>query len=135
MRVRGPGDDVTAGLPVRGVRGVWTAVLTALIAAGLAVVVGEWAAALFAATALLAWGLTPFAARWAVRVRAVALPGGRSVHDRPTPRLGGLTVALPVLGVLVGLAIHTGDPRMAGLAMGTALMGYRRCTVRLRSSP
>ena len=50
--------------------------------------------------------LTPFVARLAVRLGAVAQPGGRHVHEAATPRMGGLAIAggaalamLPILSI------------------------------------
>ena len=43
---------------------------------------------------------TPLAARLSTRVGAIAIPGDRKVHDRPTPTLGGLAM---LLGVIAGV--------------------------------
>jgi UDP-GlcNAc:undecaprenyl-phosphate GlcNAc-1-phosphate transferase len=48
-----------------------------------------WAFLVAAAVALL---LTPLAARLARRVGAIDQPRARSLHERPTPRLGGLAI-------------------------------------------
>jgi UDP-GlcNAc:undecaprenyl-phosphate GlcNAc-1-phosphate transferase len=54
----------------------------------------------FAASLLVTLAATPVFGRVARRLGAMDAPGGRKVHTRPTPRLGGLAVAL-------GLAIGT----------------------------
>src|SRR4051812_48953763 len=38
--------------------------------------------------------LTPLVRRLALRLGAVAHPGGRHIHDRSIPRLGGIAIAL-----------------------------------------
>ncbi|MEY4375396.1 MAG: hypothetical protein RL760_1563 [Candidatus Eisenbacteria bacterium] len=55
------------------------------------------ALALTAAAVTLA--LTPLARTLALRIGAVDHPGGRRIHAAPTPRLGGLAIAVAVLGV------------------------------------
>ena len=54
------------------------------------------------AAAAIAFALTPLVARIAVRVGAVDMPGRRKVHDRPTPRLGGLAVVASITAVWSG---------------------------------
>ena len=41
---------------------------------------------------VLAYGLAPIVASSAVRWDALDVPGERKIHDRPIPRLGGLSV-------------------------------------------
>ncbi|MEP6915934.1 MAG: hypothetical protein ABJC89_09810 [Acidobacteriota bacterium] len=53
------------------------------------------------AAAALAYCLTPLAARLAVLVGAIDLPGERKIHDAPVPRLGGVAVVAAVLLVWV----------------------------------
>jgi UDP-GlcNAc:undecaprenyl-phosphate GlcNAc-1-phosphate transferase len=36
--------------------------------------------------------LTPLLRSFAIKVRAIDIPGGRKIHDQPTPRLGGLSI-------------------------------------------
>jgi UDP-GlcNAc:undecaprenyl-phosphate GlcNAc-1-phosphate transferase len=55
--------------------------------------------ALALGAATIALFATPFAMRLALRIGAVAQPGARHVHREPVPRLGGLAMALAVLGV------------------------------------
>ncbi len=46
----------------------------------------------FAVAALLAWLLVPAAERLARRIGAMDVPNERSLHDVPTPKLGGLAI-------------------------------------------
>lgn len=58
---------------------------------------------IFAISAAISASLCPIAERIALRAGAVDLPGGRHVHPRPTPRLGGLAVGLGLfLSLLAG---------------------------------
>jgi UDP-GlcNAc:undecaprenyl-phosphate GlcNAc-1-phosphate transferase len=80
-----------------------------------------WAFLVAAAAALV---LTPVAARFARRLGAIDLPGERSLHETPTPSLGGLAI---LAGVLAGGLIFlpwNGETRgiMAGAA-AIALIG------------
>jgi UDP-GlcNAc:undecaprenyl-phosphate GlcNAc-1-phosphate transferase len=56
----------------------------------------------FALAALLAWFLVPRSDTLAERIGAIDVPGERSLHESPTPRLGGLAILAAVLvaGVL-----------------------------------
>ena len=51
----------------------------------------------FAVAALLAWLLVPAAERLARRIGAMDVPNERSLHDVPTPKLGGLAILAGVL--------------------------------------
>jgi UDP-GlcNAc:undecaprenyl-phosphate/decaprenyl-phosphate GlcNAc-1-phosphate transferase len=51
----------------------------------------------FAVAALLAWLLVPVAERFARRIGAMDMPNERSLHDVPTPKLGGLAILVGVL--------------------------------------
>ncbi|HMV47777.1 MAG TPA: MraY family glycosyltransferase [Blastocatellia bacterium] len=56
---------------------------------------------LFSLSFFLTLGLTPLVRRWALRCGAVDLPdGGRRIHVRPTPRLGGMAIYLAFLATL-----------------------------------
>lgn len=56
---------------------------------------------LFTLSLLLALAWTPFVRRWAVKWGAVDLPDEqRRIHDKPTPRLGGLAIFLAALATL-----------------------------------
>ncbi len=50
----------------------------------------------FAVAALLAWLLVPAAERLAWRIGAIDLPRERSLHTKPTPKLGGLAILVGV---------------------------------------
>ena len=54
------------------------------------------------AAGAIAFALTPLLARVAVHVGAVDMPGRRKVHERPTPRLGGLAVVASIAVVWSG---------------------------------
>src|SRR5262245_29613245 len=47
-----------------------------------------------------AWRLTGWFRRYAVARRILDIPNVRSLHSMPTPRGGGVAIALPVLGAL-----------------------------------
>jgi UDP-GlcNAc:undecaprenyl-phosphate/decaprenyl-phosphate GlcNAc-1-phosphate transferase len=51
----------------------------------------------FAIAAVLAWLLVPAAERLARRIGAMDVPNERSLHDVPTPKLGGLAILAGVL--------------------------------------
>jgi UDP-GlcNAc:undecaprenyl-phosphate/decaprenyl-phosphate GlcNAc-1-phosphate transferase len=82
----------------------------------------------------LAAVLTP-AVRWlAFRVGAVATPGGRHVHGRATPRLGGIAIALATCAPLCALFIvDSGVARIireeSSLAAGLLIGGVALCSV------
>jgi UDP-GlcNAc:undecaprenyl-phosphate GlcNAc-1-phosphate transferase len=59
----------------------------------------------------------------ALRLGAVDRPGGRRIHDRPVPRLGGLAVLAAVLGTLA-VAPAFGVPVVARLAAGGWGLGW-----------
>lgn len=61
-----------------------------------------------AAAAVLAFALTPLAARLAVTVGAIDMPGSRKVHDQPIPRFGGLAVVSAIALVWLGSAVLFG---------------------------
>ncbi len=68
------------------------------------------------AAAGVAYLLTPVARVFAVRIGAVAQVRDRDVHDRVTPRLGGLAI---VGGVLVGVLLASKLPRMGAVFSGS----------------
>ena len=51
----------------------------------------------FAAAALIAWLLVPVAEAFAIRIGAIDVPGERSLHTAPTPRLSGVAILVAVL--------------------------------------
>lgn len=70
------------------------------------------------AAATVTWLATPFVARLAYKLGAVVAPGGRFIHTRSTPSLGGLAVALPLLVGMLAL----GEARYLSLAGACVLM-------------
>jgi UDP-GlcNAc:undecaprenyl-phosphate/decaprenyl-phosphate GlcNAc-1-phosphate transferase len=81
----------------------------------------------FITALVVSLGLTPLAARLAVRTGAVDLPAPRRVHDKPMPRFGGLPIFVAfVAAVGVSLVYPRSDPnemtRLAGLLLGCTLV-------------
>jgi len=74
-----------------------------------------WAFLVAGAVALV---LTPLAARLAHRVGAIDLPRERSLHDRPTPSLGGLAILAAVLAA--GAAFLPWSAETRGILGGAA---------------
>ncbi len=98
----------------------------------IAVVVSIAAALIFAvghtllAVALVAGTLTtsllvPVTSHFADRLGAVSEPGGRAVHDAPTPLFGGIALMLPVLGLLTWSALQ-GNHYLLGVTIGSAII-------------
>ena len=102
-------------------RAVPTAVLAAIGAAGLLYWRSLPAAWIFLTCAMATLLLVPRIARWAIRRRVLALPGGRDRHGRRTPRAGGIALFVPVAVTLIGLAI-LGDTKAWGLLAGSAIV-------------
>ena len=79
---------------------------------------------LFSLALLLTLGLTPLVRRWALIWGAVDWPdGGRRIHARPTPRLGGLAIYLAFLATL-GIA-----PWLGTLVSQNLLNGWQKVGV------
>lgn len=87
--------------------------------------------AAFVVAALIGGALTPLVRVLALRLGAVSVPGGRHIHERSVPRLGGLAILAAFFTPLVGLFfvesvvadVFTGDlARVAGLFVGGAIM-------------
>jgi UDP-GlcNAc:undecaprenyl-phosphate GlcNAc-1-phosphate transferase len=87
--------------------------------------------AAFAVSTVVCSALTPVVRRLAHRVGAVSQPGGRHVHERPTPRLGGLAIFIAFFAPLIGLffvdspvaLMFTREPKkVIGLFLGSLLM-------------
>ncbi len=72
----------------------------------------------FLAAGAVALVLTPVAARLAYRIGAIDLPGERSLHDSPTPSLGGLAILAAVLAA--GAAFLPWGPETRGILGGAA---------------
>jgi UDP-GlcNAc:undecaprenyl-phosphate GlcNAc-1-phosphate transferase len=88
--------------------------------------------AAFIVAALVATASTPIVRRLALRVGAVSNPGGRHIHERSVPRLGGLALAAGFFAPLVGLffvesvvaeLFRSDLARVFGLFAGGLLMG------------
>ena len=63
--------------------------------------------------------LTPAVGGMARLLGVVSPPGGRHIHKRPIPRLGGLAI---FFGILVpSLAFHSLDGEMRGIVLGAAV--------------
>ena len=61
-------------------------------------------------SALAGLATTPLAIYLGRRLKVLDHPGVRKIHDRPIPRLGGVAIALPVLGVTATM-LALGDSR------------------------
>jgi UDP-GlcNAc:undecaprenyl-phosphate GlcNAc-1-phosphate transferase len=70
--------------------------------------------------AVITFALTPVAMRAAWRLGVVDRPGGRRIHDRPIPLLGGVAIFLGILvAVLPNLEV---DRRYASILIGAGLI-------------
>lgn len=81
----------------------------------------------FVTAFVISLGLTPLAARFAVRTGAVDLPAPRRVHDKPMPRFGGLPIFISFTAAVgVSLVYPRSDPneitRLAGLLLGCTIV-------------
>jgi UDP-GlcNAc:undecaprenyl-phosphate/decaprenyl-phosphate GlcNAc-1-phosphate transferase len=76
--------------------------------------------------AVLAFLLTPVAARLAVLVGAMDMPGERKVHTTPIPRLGGLAVVASIVSTFAAAKVlpngHWQLPPQLVLGMGAGLL-------------
>ena len=76
--------------------------------------------------AALAFLLTPVAARLAVMLGAVDMPGERKVHTRPIPRLGGLAVVASIAVTFTAASLLSNGrwrlPSFLALGMGAGLL-------------
>ena len=76
---------------------------------------------------LAAIGLIPFATWVAIRTGAIDQPSSRRIHDKPTPRLGGLAIFFAFLAAVgASFLFPRTDPneieRLKGLLIGCGLM-------------
>ena len=74
-------------------------------------------AALFGA-ALASWLLTGLVRRYALRSALLDVPNERSLHRAPTPRGGGLAIAVVTLGGLAIAALFSSIPSRVAWALG-----------------
>ncbi len=87
--------------------------------------------AAFVVAALVGALLTPLVRRFALSIGAVSRPGGRHIHERTIPRLGGLAVVGAFFAPLIGLffvestvaeVFRSDRARVIGLMVGGAVM-------------
>jgi UDP-GlcNAc:undecaprenyl-phosphate GlcNAc-1-phosphate transferase len=74
----------------------------------------------FGVAALLAWLLVPVAERFARRIGAMDVPNERSLHDVPTPKLGGLAILVGV--VVTGLFFLPWAPQTRAILAGAVVI-------------
>jgi UDP-GlcNAc:undecaprenyl-phosphate GlcNAc-1-phosphate transferase len=133
--VIGPADPVSLppSRPAVGLRGVrrlrglrgrktWgCAAAAAVLGAAAQVAFGTRAAAFVLGSTALVWAAVPLVASLARRLRVVAHPGGRGVHRRSTPLMGGAALFVPVVLAACAWA-YDGDGRAVGLLGAATLM-------------
>jgi Fuc2NAc and GlcNAc transferase len=68
--------------------------------------------------ALVSWLLTGLVRRYALRSRLLDIPNERSLHRAPTPRGGGLAIAVVTLAGLALAALFSNIPPRVAWAMG-----------------
>ena len=88
----------------------------------------------FLIAAGVAAALTPIVRRLALHHGAVGETGGRNVHVRPTPRLGGVAICLAILVPIVGLlfvesGVAVAFKANARLVVGLAIGSLTMCAV------
>jgi UDP-GlcNAc:undecaprenyl-phosphate GlcNAc-1-phosphate transferase len=74
----------------------------------------------FLVAGVLAWLLVPFAERFARRIGAMDVPNDRSLHDVPTPKLGGL--AILVGAVVAGVLFLPWAPQTRAILAGAVVI-------------
>jgi UDP-GlcNAc:undecaprenyl-phosphate/decaprenyl-phosphate GlcNAc-1-phosphate transferase len=74
----------------------------------------------FITAAVLAWLLVPATERLAYRIKAIDVPNERSLHQVPTPKLGGLAMLIGVLAA--GLLFLPWAPQTRAILGGAALI-------------
>jgi len=105
--------------------------------AGAALVGAVWSirGAVDAGWCLFALGATWCLARWIAQfahaLGATVLPGGRAIHNRPTPLLGGLAILIPLSIALFA----QGDVKLVGFSLGCLLMAGVGAVDDLRTLP
>ncbi|MGI9019177.1 MAG: glycosyltransferase family 4 protein [Solirubrobacterales bacterium] len=72
----------------------------------------------FGVAALIAWTLVPLVERLAWRIGAIDTPNERSLHTKPTPKLGGLAILMGIIVAAV-LFMPMGD-ETRGILIGAA---------------
>ncbi len=109
------------GGPTRGRRAVLVLAAALAGATGLTLWRGAPTALVFLGCAAATLILLPTARRLARRFGAVALPGGRDIHELPTPLIGGAALFLPVAGTLLVVGLM-GDVKAFGLLVGGSIV-------------
>jgi UDP-GlcNAc:undecaprenyl-phosphate/decaprenyl-phosphate GlcNAc-1-phosphate transferase len=74
----------------------------------------------FGVAAILAWFLVPRTDTVAERIGAIDVPGDRSLHEAPTPRLGGLAILVAVL--VAGLLFLPWNPQPRAILAGAIVV-------------
>jgi UDP-GlcNAc:undecaprenyl-phosphate GlcNAc-1-phosphate transferase len=74
----------------------------------------------FAIAALCAWFLVPRTDTLAERIGAIDVPGERSLHEQPTPRLGGLAILAAVL--VAGVLFLPWNPQPRAILAGAIVI-------------
>jgi UDP-GlcNAc:undecaprenyl-phosphate GlcNAc-1-phosphate transferase len=74
----------------------------------------------FAVAAVLAWVLVPLTEKLAYRIKAIDIPNERSLHVKPTPKLGGLAMLAGV--VVAGLLFLPWAPVTRAILAGALLI-------------
>src|SRR5918992_5661382 len=85
----------------------------------------SWDALLaFVFAAAVALALVPAAEMFARRIGAIDQPKERSLHETPTPKLGGLAILLAVVGaILIWLPWNDTTQAILGGAVAITLLG------------
>lgn len=102
-------------------RRTFTVSVVLIGATALAAQRGIGVAMLFVGACVATLLLMPITARVARRLGAVALPGGRAIHDVPTPLIGGAALYVPMAITLIVLG-SMGDTKAWGLLVGGTLV-------------
>ena len=71
----------------------------------------------------LTFALTPVVRRLAIRFDVIDHPGGRRVHERPTPRWGGLAIYFGFMGAVVVVVAITSSIRFDSQLFGILIGG------------
>lgn len=90
----------------------------------------------FIFAASVAWTLVPLAESIARRIGAIDHPKERSLHDVPTPKLGGLAILIGVLGAgLIWLPLDTETYAVLGGALAITSLGVLDDVIELPALP
>lgn len=72
--------------------------------------------------------VTPMVRQWAIAKGKYDLPGGRKIHEAPTPRMGGIAIAcgflIPIILVLLLQPDWLSDKAIQGTILGAAIMFF-----------